>query len=30
MRWFAHEYRNPLALAYSLHCGIDSILELNP
>ncbi|MFH8383811.1 CHAT domain-containing protein [Kitasatospora sp. NPDC018058] len=30
VRWFAREYRNPLALAYSLHCGIDSILELNP
>ncbi|MFJ1709391.1 CHAT domain-containing protein [Kitasatospora sp. NPDC088346] len=30
VRWFAYEYRNPLALAYSLHCGIDSILELNP
>ncbi|MFF2078732.1 CHAT domain-containing protein [Kitasatospora sp. NPDC058162] len=30
VRWFAREYRNPLALAYSLHCGIDSILELHP
>ncbi|MFJ8622155.1 CHAT domain-containing protein [Kitasatospora sp. NPDC093550] len=27
---FAREFHNPLALAYSLHCGIDSILELNP
>ncbi|MER7755341.1 CHAT domain-containing protein [Kitasatospora sp. NPDC097643] len=30
VRWFAREYRNPLALTYSLHCGIDSILELTP
>ncbi|MER5863025.1 CHAT domain-containing protein [Kitasatospora sp. NPDC002040] len=30
VRRFAHEYRNPLALAYSLLCGIDSILELTP
>ncbi|GAA1973474.1 CHAT domain-containing protein [Kitasatospora viridis] len=30
---FAREFHNPLALTYSLHCGIDSmlsILELNP
>ncbi|MEV7358485.1 CHAT domain-containing protein [Kitasatospora sp. NPDC091276] len=30
VRWFAREYRNPLALTYSLHCGLDSILELTP
>ncbi|MEU1285025.1 CHAT domain-containing protein [Kitasatospora sp. NPDC005856] len=30
VRWFAREFHNPLALAYSLHCGIDSILELTP
>ncbi|MER5351654.1 CHAT domain-containing protein [Kitasatospora sp. NPDC002551] len=27
-RHFADVYRNPLALTYSLHCGIDSMLEL--
>lgn len=30
VRMFAREYGNPLALTYSLHCGIDSILELTP
>ncbi|MFF3753507.1 CHAT domain-containing protein [Streptomyces sp. NPDC002018] len=25
---FAEEFHNPLALAYSLHCGIDSSLEM--
>ncbi|MEV7679128.1 CHAT domain-containing protein [Streptomyces sp. NPDC088341] len=25
---FAEEFHNPLALAYSLHCGIDSTLEM--
>ncbi|MBV6700099.1 CHAT domain-containing protein [Kitasatospora aureofaciens] len=30
VRRFAREYCNPLALTYSLHCGIDSILELTP
>jgi hypothetical protein len=24
---FAHDFANPLALAYALHCGIDSRLE---
>ncbi|MEU0384561.1 hypothetical protein [Streptomyces chartreusis] len=28
VRRFASEFRNPLALAYSLHCGIDSRLRL--
>ncbi|MFD5915480.1 CHAT domain-containing protein [Kitasatospora sp. NPDC058201] len=27
-RRFVDDYGNPLALTYSLHCGIDSILEL--
>ncbi|MBB5935733.1 hypothetical protein [Streptomyces zagrosensis] len=26
VRWFAAEYRNPLALVYGLHCGLDSRL----
>lgn len=30
VRRFAREHGNPLALTYSLHCGIDSILELTP
>ncbi|MFE2727491.1 CHAT domain-containing protein [Kitasatospora sp. NPDC059327] len=29
VRRFTRDYRNPLALTYSLHCGIDSILELS-
>ncbi|MFE6867201.1 NB-ARC domain-containing protein [Kitasatospora sp. NPDC057692] len=29
-RDFADVHRNPLALTYSLHCGIDSMLELTP
>ncbi|MFB7475116.1 CHAT domain-containing protein [Kitasatospora sp. NPDC056184] len=29
-RDFADIHRNPLALTYSLHCGIDSMLELTP
>ncbi|MFE2106492.1 hypothetical protein ACFXAF_11575 [Kitasatospora sp. NPDC059463] len=29
-RRFADVHRNPLALTYSLHCGIDSMLELTP
>ncbi|MEE1753291.1 CHAT domain-containing protein [Streptomyces sp. SP18CS02] len=28
VRRFAREFHNPLALAYSLHCGIDSRLEV--
>lgn len=27
VRHFAHDFVNPLALTYSLHCGIDSRLE---
>ncbi|MFJ8772887.1 CHAT domain-containing protein [Streptomyces microflavus] len=30
VRRFASEYHNPLALTYSLHCGIDSFLKLAP
>ncbi|MFI6642061.1 CHAT domain-containing protein [Streptomyces sp. NPDC050504] len=29
-RHFATTYRNPLAFAYALHCGMDSRLELAP
>lgn len=29
-RHFAAAYRNPLAFAYALHCGMDSRLELAP
>ncbi|MFJ6760623.1 hypothetical protein ACIQNK_37100 [Streptomyces sp. NPDC091273] len=30
VRWFAAEYRNPLALTYSLVCGLDSRLFTDP
>ncbi|MDG9726612.1 hypothetical protein [Streptomyces sp. DH41] len=30
VRWFAATYRNPLALAYGLVCGLDSRVGTSP